>query len=711
MKKYILVTLAVIGLATISCNNDKQDDYDGSNVNDGLIADVIEGDDDRIEDLTENNSERKKNNVKGDGESTILPVKTVWTKMDKQIRSDINNSESQQANGLLFDEDNMILYISYGTKGESYDGFIDVISISESDTPGCLDPKILQSIHVANIDLYALALDKTNKKLYVSAGADTDPLNNDSYAENDIHSGGAVLVFETGDLNNTEATSISYDLIDVPGYVAKDITLNGNKIIVISGTNGYITQYNISDYSLAENTPVGDGRAVGIAEDKIYWLAGNQLNLIGGGSISVAMDDKEGAQRLINFYKGYPIVALGSNGVGVYSKDLNTAYHTIPTVKNNYSLENTNEEVNDVTPFLDNELLATAEGTNGVMFKYIKDGDITGAEHIINAGGIRFDGSPNAIISYKNSIMVASGTSGTTFVSTGYFGRYNDDSYADFIPTYKIELDQTSKRHNIPTGLYKGTISGKGHTFIVENSDIVFAGEIYADSLLFKNSSYNINSYIGNGKTIWTQGEIGHLIITDSSAPGYGMDFGLNNKILGDIRITNSTLNTTNFGNPYGNVYVYGSDVSASYFKTFDSQGEGSLIIQKDDAGKASHFAFHTISATVQGDSSIIGKDCSVSWDLDNSDLSFNQLELKSGAWLGPKDSGDTMATYEGGQNTTITVKDTLKAQAKWTIKAVASDNLKIKVGKFSGYTPQIVDKDGNESDAKWNEILEESGV
>ncbi|MFV0522520.1 MAG: hypothetical protein ACK5MI_08880 [Mangrovibacterium sp.] len=79
------------------------------------------------------------------------------------------------------------------------------------------------------------------------------------------------VAFNTDELNATEATSVPYSLIDMPGYIAKDVMVNSDKITAISGTDGYLVQYNVSDYSLVDNTPVGDGRSLGIDKNgKMY---------------------------------------------------------------------------------------------------------------------------------------------------------------------------------------------------------------------------------------------------------------------------------------------------------------------------------------------------------------------------------------------------------------------------------------------------------
>ncbi|MFV0522519.1 MAG: hypothetical protein ACK5MI_08875 [Mangrovibacterium sp.] len=181
------------------------------------------------------------------------------------------------------------------------------------------------------------------------------------------------------------------------------------------------------------------------------------------------MDSKEGAQRFMNFYNGtYPSVSLGANGFAIYNEELGLVGN-VSTVKNNYSIGNTNEEVNDVITFLGDSLIVTEEGANGLMFKYIKDKDITNTDNIINAGGITFEGSPNAVISYKHHLIMTSETSGTTTIKTAYYGDYFS-TYKDYTPTYKMEIDQTKTQHVVPNKNYKGMIASKGHSFFVKGN-------------------------------------------------------------------------------------------------------------------------------------------------------------------------------------------------------------------------------------------------
>ncbi|MFV0521575.1 MAG: hypothetical protein ACK5MI_03960 [Mangrovibacterium sp.] len=743
MKKYFFLMLLILGTISYSCNNEKfGNEYDGSNTNDGLTANVIEGDNNRVEDLTGSDETKKaKSDAKTKDTSTILPIRTVWAQAKTHIRADVNSDKHQQANDVLYDESTQILYISYGTKDNNDDGdetssvptsmhgYIDIVAVTPGATATTESKlSILQSVNIPNIDLYRMALDKTNGKLYVAAGADMDAMNSDGTEDNDIYSGAAVLVFNTSDLNTAGATSVSYDLIDAPGYVAKDIVLDktAGKIAVISGTDGYLVQYNTSDYDMTYNNPVGDGRALGInTNNKAYWLAGDQLNLIGGVTATVTMDAKEGAQRLIDFYKGtYPMVALGANGIGIYNEDL-SKITDVPTVKNNFGVGNTDEEANDMVSFVNDSLIAVAEGNNGIMFKYIKDGDITNPDNIINVGGLttNITGSPNAICaggdaagtSSKVDLFVAAGKVGVTYVATSYGSRWNDSSPSDakdYTPTIEgFQFNQKITNHILPAGSYKGAISSIGHNYAIKSDSVNFFGNLdiregtlttYDGGFLINNSK-NFADFSGtNGfYMIDSHGEIdslfvsGNLFLTRSTLEVTGRVDGFKGKIIlpgkkkrPDVRLYGSALRLT--GSSYSNM--------------------DTLQVQKDDDTKKISTLELAGGLTVYKKATFDGG-CVLTLSKDNLDVLFKKgLTLLSGSTIQLINPGDT-TSGDGGQNTTITVEGTLKAPAGFKIVAKASDKLKIKVGKFEGFDPAIVDENGLPSDAKWSDILVETGL
>lgn len=118
---------------------------------------------------------------------------------------------------------------------------------------------------------------------------------------------------------------------------------------------------------------------------------------------------------------------------------------------------------------------------------------------------------------------------------------------------------------------------------------------------------------------------------------------------------------------------MYGSDVS--YTQRSSGEIAESLIIQKDDDGRASNFVQPQWDLNVK-ENSVIGKGCSFTWNRDNSTTNFTELTIESNACLRLSDPGDkTGHDKSGGQHTTMTISGTLHAPSTWTIQATASDN------------------------------------
>lgn len=158
-----------------------------------------------------------------------------------------------------------------------------------------------------------------------------------------------------------------------------------------------------------------------------------------------------GAQRLIGFYQGkYPLVPLGKNGTQIFPEDLSSEGFSIPNVKNNNNSNSKNEQANQAI-MLDDQVIAIDEGSNGVMFHYVKD--LSSGEFPC-AGGIVFEDSPNDIfvgedyMAYDRhfaNLFVADGTNGTVVM------RYRHPR-SSYTPSYELEWDADSKIQTIPGG-------------------------------------------------------------------------------------------------------------------------------------------------------------------------------------------------------------------------------------------------------------------
>ncbi|MFV0521674.1 MAG: hypothetical protein ACK5MI_04455 [Mangrovibacterium sp.] len=433
------------------------------------------------------------------------------------------------------------------------------------------------------------------------------------------------------------------------------------------------------------------------------------------------MDTKEGAQRLIDFYGIYPMVAIGANGIGIYNEDLSSPIANVPVVKNNFSIGNVDEEANDMISLVSDSLIAVAEGANGIMFKYIKDGDITKPENIINAGGLKegIEGSPNAICSGGISagtdavdLFVAAGTAGVTYIATAYGNRWEransfiTGTIKDLTPTIELEFDQKETEHVIPGGRYKGSICSVNHNYTVD-SDFYFVGDLDLrnGSLSLDKSDFTID----NGMSYSDKLGMNNFRLTDSK----GKIFFL--FVTGDVILRNSHLTVWSFINGYNNCVegAYGTPPNirlyGSYLKPKAKSKINNLELQKDDiSGDISELVLHGHDTEVIGDATI-GADCEFVLQTDEQNPVFNgNLTMQSNAVLRVAESLDT--GDEGGQNSVITIKGTLSAKGHWIIRASPDDNLKIKAEKFEGYNP-FIDGDGDgktggDGDAKWEDIL-----
>ncbi|MFV0522480.1 MAG: hypothetical protein ACK5MI_08675, partial [Mangrovibacterium sp.] len=135
-----------------------------------------------------------------------------------------------------------------------------------------------------------------------------------------------------------------------------------------------------------------------------------------------------------------------------------------------------------------------------------------------------------------------------------------------------------------------------------------------------------------------------------------------------------------------------------------------SLKVFKDDtSGKISTLELRGIYLNVTNDA-IIDEDCIMILGYDDVNSQFlSDLTLGKNSKIEIKNSHND--GFFGGQNSTITVEGTLHAPQGFTIVAEASDNLKFEVGKFDGFIPTIVKADGTPSDAKWSDMLTETGL
>ncbi|MFV0521576.1 MAG: hypothetical protein ACK5MI_03965 [Mangrovibacterium sp.] len=497
MKKRLLCSLIILGVINFACKNE----LPAENESNRLVAKIISGGEDRVDNSinglistgSNNKKQTKTGGTKKPAPNNIIPPLVVPLYHVSTIRSPKNEDTAQQANGIVYDNVSKFAYIAYATKDSSnggdatitsFNGYIDVLNMTNPE-----NPTILQTIHLEDIDLYRLAVD--NGKLYV-VGAANQYVWNNKHADNPIASNAVLLVFNTSDLN-VVGTDIPYKLIDVPGYVAKDVVVKDNKVGVISGDIGVAAVYDAANnFALLDAVTAIDGRAVGLnTGNNLFYLMGKSLLKKDGPWIGVNMDDEinPGAQRLFDFYEGiYPMVSLGANGVSVFNEDLSASYGNIPVIKNTHNIASGNEQANAVRP-LSNSLIAIAEGENGVMIHYAKD--LTAGDFPCKGGFILDNTSNNDIFVMKNTggsvpnaayMYIAAGVDGTRII------RYEGEK-SGYTPSYQLTYNTTTGNITIPEGTnYAGIISSNYNVEIPNGDEVDLSSsdfsKITCDSLI-----------------------------------------------------------------------------------------------------------------------------------------------------------------------------------------------------------------------------------
>ena len=209
-------------------------------------------------------------------------------------------------------------YVSYNVEGEPYGGAIDVINISNPNSPSL----VVQALF-PNTDISSVKYD--SGVLYVAGARSTDA----------FPTAGTAAFSGAMTLNNGLLTTnvVQKSLL---GNTGTSVTSTSSKYFAVSGNNGALTQLSKSTNNVEMTIPVADLRAVGYNNNKIVVLSGTQgikvynadgLALVNGFSTS---QDTQNAKRTIDFLgTNSVLVSEGYNGLGIYNLTTGAKSQTI----------------------------------------------------------------------------------------------------------------------------------------------------------------------------------------------------------------------------------------------------------------------------------------------------------------------------------------------------------------------------------------------
>ncbi|MDP2453810.1 MULTISPECIES: PQQ-binding-like beta-propeller repeat protein [unclassified Kaistella] len=429
-------------------------------------------------------------------------------------------------------------YVSYNTEGPSYLGAIEVIDITNPNVP-----KLVMQAITPNIDISAVRYD--NGELYVAGATDVDVSNTKTAAFV------ARMTLSGGLLSNSFVNTA------LPGKVGTDVTTNTARYYAVSGATGTLSQLNKADNKIEFSISLPDLRAVGINGNKIVVLSGTDgvkvfdANGLTPVSSFAAYTDIAEAKRTIDFMGEKLLVSQGKNGVAVYNLNSGTKIQTLPLPTAVPGVDEQDIVTNGVSVNADKVFVA-----NGGAGLYVYENK---AGQLDLLGSIDLQGSSNYVMSKGDYIFVASGT-GLKIIKyvAPENGVVNCSSYAQYTGGEWLNVNSGQ------TLEFGGTKSLKG---INVNQMLSWCGALTATEGVNVNSNATFNMYgklyQGSQQNPWNALNInsGSLFNLEGDLTTYG----------------NMTLNSNGTLKVKGNVTIFG-DLTLNQGSKIEFVGTGSTI-------------------------------------------------------------------------------------------------------------------------------------
>ncbi len=284
-------------------------------------------------------------------------------------------------------------YVSYNTVDADYAGGIDIVYIADP-----MRPRLTSRLYYLNADINSLKYD--NGFVYAAGGVD---------AEKSVTATANSFVAKLPVANGRFDLSggITYGFQE--GFNANDILIDGNKVLMTSGRDGYITEFDKQDLAIVQESPYADLRSLAIGDGRIALLDASFGVRILDASFNetsqfpIDSDFRLADKRTLDIADNRVVVAEGSRGAGIYNASTGSLieYVPIPINPDQVAVENI---VTNATA-LNEGVLLMANGGAGLCLSEDDNGvDIVGI--------IELQGSVNYVASKGDYIFAASGEGG-----------------------------------------------------------------------------------------------------------------------------------------------------------------------------------------------------------------------------------------------------------------------------------------------------------
>ena len=343
-------------------------------------------------------------------------TKNYVFKLKAEVDAPVYEGSTLQATHVAIHEH--YAFVTFNTKGPDYLGGVEVFDVTDLKNPVIISQAIFPKADVSSVD-YA-----DGKLFIVGANGEFETM---GYTD--------PAFLEVLSLNENHEISDVDTIIGLSSYVGTDVLVTGGKIYTTSGSDGGLTVFDASDYSLIKSIDISDARSVGANDNNVYVLQGQdgRVNVFNKSDVSPqAVYEVGGAntpesKSEIAVTNDYILAALNEGGTEVLKSDGSVQQHIARPETPEGELPE-NHVTNSVS--LNGDLVLLGNGESGV---YV--GGMVAEQHdsIMMLGSMQFEASQstNFVESRDSVIFVATGLGGLKILGISIDEGVPDD----IIPT------------------------------------------------------------------------------------------------------------------------------------------------------------------------------------------------------------------------------------------------------------------------------------
>ncbi len=290
-------------------------------------------------------------------------------------------------------------YVSYNTVDDVYAGGIDIVDVGDPSRP-----RVTSRLYFVNADISSLKYD--NGFVYAVGGVD---------AEQSVTATANSFVAKL-QVTNGSRFNISAGVVFgfQEGFVANDIAVTASNVLVTSGKDGYVAEYNKNDLEIINEAPFQDLRSIAVDDDRIVVLdASLGVRFLNAGlsetnQIQINADFRSADKRTLDISEDLLVVAEGAAGAGVYNVSSRTLQERVPILVNPENVS-PSDVVTNAAAF-NEDVMVMANGGAGLAIAE------NNAASLDVVGVVELNGSINYVASKGDYIFAASGRSGLQII-------------------------------------------------------------------------------------------------------------------------------------------------------------------------------------------------------------------------------------------------------------------------------------------------------